>query len=88
MRDVDALLITAPRRRQRASSRSALDDSTGGKTWSSFWSSDRRDDLDHEVEVDDLIRELQPVIGAVGEQMFLKSFFQDKYGCCGGGVSQ
>src|SRR5476649_797491 len=70
MGDVDALLIitheTSPAHHP---AKGAFDDPTSGEDIEPLLAVGPTDDFDHEVEVGGFVHELEPVVGAVGEQM-------------------
>ncbi len=72
VRDVDALLVVAHEAAPSCHpAEGALDNPAAGRTsdFEALLVVGSADDLYHEVQIDGLVHELQPVIGAVGEQM-------------------
>src|SRR3954454_13340103 len=70
LRDVDALLVVAHEAAPSCHpAEGPLDDPAAGEDLEALLVVGSTDDLDHEVEIGGFVHELQPVIGAVSEQM-------------------
>lgn len=70
VRDVDAFLIVAHEASPSCHpSEGALDNPAPGQNLEALLIIRPADDLDHEVEIGGFVHELEPVIGAIGEQM-------------------